>query len=183
MWMPWRHAQILPLWHAHIFHCGMRTSSPVACAQISTGEEGFLNQKGGATWMEDGSEGGDYAANLADPNIAFGTAHCCEPPLPPMLLQLPCPDAPAALQKVGWLPWPLRWLLPEVAHACMRADPSNFGIPASSASAFLAAFISSRAAVAQALGKPFILEETGMDVRAFLCGIISLSCSALPRTS
>jgi mannan endo-1,4-beta-mannosidase len=63
----------------------------------------------------------------------------------------------------------------------MHADPSNFGIPASSASAFLAAFISSRAAVAQAAGKPFILEETGMDVRAFLCSIISLSCSALPK--
>jgi hypothetical protein len=80
----------LPLWHmrAHLPLGACADLSTVACAQISTGEEGFLNQKGGATWMEDGSEGGDYAANLADPNIAFGTAHCCEPPPAAFVLQL-----------------------------------------------------------------------------------------------
>ena len=71
------------------------------CAQISTGEEGFLNQKGGATWMEDGSEGVDFAANLADPNIAFATAHCCErTPLAFPAALKSCGRAALALGKV-----------------------------------------------------------------------------------
>ena len=47
----------------------------------------------------------------------------------------------------------------------LHADPQNFGVAASNAFAFMSSFISSRAAVANTLGKPFIVEETGMDVR------------------
>ncbi len=49
---------------------------------------------------------------------------------------------------------------------CAHADPGSWGIPADSAAEFANSFIYSRAQIANAIGKPFILEETGMDVRS-----------------
>ena len=50
----------------------------------------------------------------------------------------------------------------------MLADPGSWGIPADSVAEFANRFIYSRAQIAEATGKPFILEETGMDVRPSL---------------
>ena len=47
----------------------------------------------------------------------------------------------------------------------MLADPGSWGIPADSVAEFANSFIYSRAQIANTIGKPFILEETGMDVR------------------
>jgi hypothetical protein len=57
----------------------------MASAQVSTGEEGFLNQPDGATSAEDGTVGVDFASNTQDPNIAFGCVHLCEGPRMPCL--------------------------------------------------------------------------------------------------
>lgn len=46
------------------------------------------------------------------------------------------------------------------------ADPGSWGIPAADVAEFANTFIYSRAQIAQALNKPFILEETGVDVRS-----------------
>ena len=45
------------------------------------------------------------------------------------------------------------------------ADPGSWGIPASAAGPFANEFLTDRAAVAHGLNKPYILEETGVDVR------------------
>ena len=47
----------------------------------------------------------------------------------------------------------------------MLADPGSWNIPADSVVEFANSFIYTRAQIANAIGKPFILEETGMDVR------------------
>ncbi len=60
---------------------------------------------------------------------------------------------------------------------CAHADPGSWGIPADSVAEFANSFIYSRAQIANAIGKPFILEETGMDVRLpsspFLQGVLN----------
>ena len=48
----------------------------------------------------------------------------------------------------------------------LHADPGSWQIPADSVAEFANTFIYSRAQIANAIGKPFILEETGMDVRS-----------------
>jgi hypothetical protein len=71
------------------------------------------------------------------------------------------------------------------------ADPGQWGIAASSAVAFVDSFVTSRAAIATSVGKPWILEEFGMDVRmhsscahllwhpAFPCMQLHLLCMQL----
>jgi mannan endo-1,4-beta-mannosidase len=51
-----------------------------------------------------------------------------------------------------------------------HADPGSWGIPTPNFASFANQFLADRAAVAHAAGKPYILEETGMD---------NVSCSRL----
>ena len=53
----------------------------------------------------------------------------------------------------------------------MHADPGSWGIPTAEFAAFANQFLNDRATVAHAAGKPYILEETGMD---------NVSCYFLP---
>ena len=70
---------------------------------------------------------------------------------------------------------------------CACADPDNWGIAASSAVDFMNSYISSRAAIAAQIGKPFVLEEFGMDVRPCLTftshNLLNCLYWALHRTS
>ena len=60
------------------------------CLQISVGDEGFMFTPPAAPGspeeplypdpLEDGAYGVDFARNLQDPNIAFGTVHFCAGP-------------------------------------------------------------------------------------------------------
>jgi hypothetical protein len=62
----------------------MRANADVcAMLQISTGEEGYMS--GGSGWLDNGSKGMDFAANIRDSNIAFATIHLCARPPPPNL--------------------------------------------------------------------------------------------------
>lgn len=47
----------------------------------------------------------------------------------------------------------------------VHADPGNWEVPSYVAKDFAEMFVNERAKVAKALNKPFILEETGKDVR------------------
>lgn len=47
----------------------------------------------------------------------------------------------------------------------LRADPGNWQVPAYVASDFASMFVYERAQIAKAANKPFILEETGKEVR------------------
>ena len=51
---------------------------------------------------------------------------------------------------------------------CDLADPGSWQIAAATAGDFANIFVYARAKVANAIGKPWILEETGMEVRARL---------------
>lgn len=46
----------------------------------------------------------------------------------------------------------------------LHADPGNWGIPVDNVEEFANSFIYSHAQIANAIGKPFILEETGTNV-------------------
>ena len=50
------------------------------------------------------------------------------------------------------------------SHADAPADPSNWGFPSSVVQTFGNDFLEDRALAAQAVGKPWVLEETGCNV-------------------
>ncbi|CAL8463202.1 g2736 [Coccomyxa elongata] len=52
---------------------------------------------------------------------------------------------------------------PNISFGTVHVYPGSWGIPADSVAEFANSFIYSRAQIAKAIGKPFILEETGMD--------------------
>ncbi|EIE21346.1 glycoside hydrolase [Coccomyxa subellipsoidea C-169] len=114
------HASIVRAWVAEMA-AYIRSLDPGH--MIATGEEGFISTGGpNSGWRNDGTKGVDFALNLQDPNIDFGTVH---------------------------------------------VYPGSWGIPADNVAEFANSFIYSRAQIANAIGKPFILEETGMDVNAY----------------
>ena len=59
------------------------------------------------------------------------------------------------------------------------ADPSNWGFPSSIVQQFANTFLSDRAAVASAVGKPWVLEETGCNVRSLWQECISVNIKLL----
>jgi hypothetical protein len=65
-----------------------------------------------------------------------------------------------------------------------RADPGDWRVPSYVAKDFAEKFIHERASMAKALNKPFILEETGKDVRLSCLTIQSpllSACHAMKR--
>ena len=73
--------------------------------------------------------------------------HCPAIPLPATCLQLV-------------------WTVGQSGHdIAVHADPGNWEVPSYVAKDFAEMFVNERAKVAKALNKPFILEETGKDVR------------------
>ncbi len=49
--------------------------------QISTGEEGFRVNGSPNEWYNNGTNGMDFDANIACPDISFATVHLCAPHL------------------------------------------------------------------------------------------------------
>jgi hypothetical protein len=188
-------------------------TAPGRRAQIAVGDEGYL--VGGSSWLDNGSKGDDWAGNLQDPNIAFGTVHiCARPPAAcPACPRLPrrrgerqrprthCKQQRRArcLSVVCRLPasglqraWLFGYLAgqelralqaPSSAYAragepltrcapARRADPGSWQIDPATAGDFANIFIYARAQIANKIGKPWILEETGMEARP------GLACSA-----
>ena len=129
--------------------------------QISTGEEGYRINGVPVAWYNDGLKGIDFDGNTACPNISFATVHLCG------CLPLPVHGVASGVGKRR---------LDDAPPAC--ADPGSWGIPAADAAAFANQFLNDRAAVAHMIGKPYILEETGMDVRLrpYLHGIVAVAC-------
>ena len=68
-------------------------TAPGRRAQIAVGDEGYL--VGGSSWLDNGSKGDDWAGNLQDPNIAFGTVHICARP------PAACPACPRLPRRRG----------------------------------------------------------------------------------
>ncbi|BDA44582.1 probable mannan endo-1,4-beta-mannosidase 1 at N-terminal half [Coccomyxa sp. Obi] len=56
---------------------------------------------------------------------------------------------------------------PNISFGTIHVYPGHWGVPADSVAEFANSFIYSRAQIANAIGKPFILEETGMDPRGY----------------
>ena len=65
----------------------------------------------------------------------------------------------------------------------LHADPGSWQIPADSVAEFANSFIYSRAQIAHAIGKPFILEETGMDVRLLPLSVVHCCCGSVESSS
>lgn len=154
--------------------------------KIATGEESYRVSGTPHAFYNDGSKGIDYDANTACPNISFATVHICE---------FSCKAAKSTCQSKHLVSRPP--LDAQGVGAC--ADPGSWGIEARKAAAFANQFIADRAAVAHALGKPYILEETGKDVRgpalmsllwqrsvkscSKFCAGLSMACACAPQST
>ena len=63
---------------------------------------------------------------------------------------------------------------------CACADPGNWQVPPYVAADFANTFLYERAQIAQAQNKPWILEETGKDVRGLIFSFFMLCTQVLP---
>ena len=114
----------------------------------------------------------DFVGNIACPNIDFATMHVCERPC--LLHHLHCTaDMPMPCSLLG-IPAAgcsrshtqhPKIVECQVVRGFCPAAPDNWAIQSYEFDWVNANFIRDRASIAHAQNKPFIIEETGMQVR------------------